>query len=45
MGLPWYHIHTIVLNDSGQLISVRITHTALVASWAGSMALYESVVF
>ena len=38
MGLPWYRVHTVVLNDPGRLISVHIMHTALVAGWAGSMA-------
>lgn len=41
MGLPWYRVHTVVLNDPGRLISVHLMHTALVAGWAGSMALYE----
>ncbi|CAN2060067.1 unnamed protein product [Malus fusca] len=45
MGLPWYRVHTVVLNDPGRLISVHIMHTALVAGWAGSMALYELAVF
>ncbi|KAD5318117.1 hypothetical protein E3N88_18063 [Mikania micrantha] len=45
MGLPWYRVHTVVLNDPGRLLSVRIMHTALVAGWAGSMALYELAVF
>ncbi|KAK5825873.1 hypothetical protein PVK06_020748 [Gossypium arboreum] len=45
MGLPWYRVHTVVLNDPGRLLSVHIMHTALVAGWAGSMALYELVVF
>ncbi|KAL5569717.1 hypothetical protein UlMin_026292, partial [Ulmus minor] len=45
MGLPWYRVHTIILNDPGHLIYVHIMHTALVASWAGSMALYELAVF
>uniref|UniRef100_A0A803MQR2 Photosystem II CP47 chlorophyll apoprotein n=1 Tax=Chenopodium quinoa TaxID=63459 RepID=A0A803MQR2_CHEQI len=45
MGFPWYRVHTVVLNDSGQLISVHIIHTTLVAGWAGLMALYELVVF
>ncbi|KAL2225782.1 UNVERIFIED_CONTAM: Photosystem II CP47 reaction center protein [Sesamum indicum] len=39
MGLPWYRVHTVVLNDPGRLLSVHIMHTALVAGWAGSMAL------
>ncbi|TYH97725.1 hypothetical protein ES332_A12G261500v1 [Gossypium tomentosum] len=45
MGLPWYRVHTVVLNDPGHLLSVHIMHTALVAGWAGSMALYELAVF
>ena len=45
MALPWYRVHTVVLNDPGRLISVHIMHTALVAGWAGSMALYELAVF
>lgn len=45
MGLPWYRVHTVVLNDPGRLISVHLMHTALVAGWAGSMALYELAVF
>ncbi len=40
MGLPWYRVHTVVLNDPGRLIAVHLMHTALVAGWAGSMALY-----
>ncbi|KAL8112949.1 hypothetical protein AgCh_020318 [Apium graveolens] len=35
MGLPWYRVHTVVLNDPGRLLSVHIMHTALVAGWAG----------
>ncbi|KAG5609212.1 hypothetical protein H5410_020493 [Solanum commersonii] len=45
MALPWYRVDTVVLNDPGRLLSVHIIHTALVASWAGSMALYELAVF
>lgn len=45
MGLPWYRVHTIVLNDPGRLISVHLIHTALVSGWAGSMAFYELAVF
>jgi photosystem II CP47 chlorophyll apoprotein len=45
MGLPWYRVHTVVLNDPGRLIAVHLMHTALVAGWAGSMALYELTVF
>jgi len=45
MGLPWYRVHTVVLNDPGRLIAVHLMHTALVAGWAGSMALYELAIF
>jgi len=45
MGLPWYRVHTVVINDPGRLLAVHIMHTALVAGWAGSMALYELAVF
>jgi photosystem II CP47 chlorophyll apoprotein len=45
MGLPWYRVHTVVLNDPGRLISVHLMHTALVSGWSGSMALYELAVF
>lgn len=45
MGLPWYRVHTVVLNDPGRLISVHLMHTALVAGWAGSIALYELSIF
>ena len=42
MGLPWYRVHTVVINDPGRLIAVHLMHTALVAGWAGSMALFWS---
>ncbi len=45
MALPWYRVHTVVLNDPGRLIAVHLMHTALVAGWAGSMALYEIAIF
>ncbi len=45
MGLPWYCVHTIVLNYLGCLIVVHLMHTTLVSSWVGSMALYELTVF
>jgi photosystem II CP47 chlorophyll apoprotein len=45
MALPWYRVHIVVLNDPGRLISVHLMHTALVAGWAGSMALYEVSIF
>ena len=45
MALPWYRVHTVVLNDPGRLIAVHLMHTSLVAGWAGSMTLYELAVF
>ncbi|PHT35542.1 Photosystem II CP47 reaction center protein [Capsicum baccatum] len=45
MGFPWYRVHTVVLNDPDQLLSVHIMHTTLVTGWANSMALYELAVF
>jgi photosystem II CP47 chlorophyll apoprotein len=45
MGLPWYRVHTIVLNDPGRLISVHLMHTALVAGWAGAIMFYELSIF
>ena len=45
MGLPWYRVHTVVLNDPGRLIAVHLMHTSLVAGWAGSMACYELAIF
>jgi len=44
-GLPWYRVHTVVLNDPGHLFSVHIMHTALVTGCAGSMTLYELAIF
>ena len=45
MALPWYRVHTVVLNDPGRLIAVHLMHTSLVAGWAGSMAIYELSLF
>ena len=45
MGLPWYRVHTVVLNDPGRLIAVHLMHTSLVSGWAGSMAFYELALF
>ena len=44
-NLPWYRVHTVVLNDPGRLISVHIMHTSLVSGWAGAMAFYELSIF
>jgi hypothetical protein len=35
MALPWYRVHTVVLNDPGRLIAVHLMHTSLVSGWAG----------
>jgi photosystem II CP47 chlorophyll apoprotein len=45
MGLPWYRVHTIVLNDPGRLIAVHLIHTALVSGWAGSITFFELTVY
>ncbi len=45
MGLPWYRVHSVVLNDPGRLLAVHLMHTALVTGWAGSMALFELATF
>ena len=41
MGLTWFRVHSVVLNDPGRLIAVHLMHTALISGWAGSMAIYE----
>ena len=43
--LPWFRVHIVLLNDPGRLISVHLMHTALVGGWAGSMLLYELIIF
>ncbi|KAF9598165.1 hypothetical protein IFM89_025782 [Coptis chinensis] len=45
MGLPWYRVHTVVLNDPGRLLAVHIMHTDSRFWLGGSMALYELAVF
>ena len=44
MGLPWYRVHTVVINDPGRLLAVHLMHTALVAGWAVD-GLYELAIF
>ena len=39
-GIPWFRVHGIILNDPGRLISVHLTHTAVIAGWAGSSELH-----
>lgn len=45
MGLTWFRVHAVVLNDPGRLLSVHLMHTALIAGWAGSMAIYELAIY
>lgn len=45
MGLPWYRVHTTVLNDPGRLIAVHLMHNALCAGFAGSMLAYELALY
>jgi photosystem II CP47 chlorophyll apoprotein len=45
MGLPWYRVHTVVLNDPGRLIAVHLMHNALCAGFAGSMLLFELALY
>jgi len=45
MGLPWYRVHIVILNDLSRLIVVNLMHITMVSSWANSMALYELAVF
>ena len=34
MGLPWYRVHTVVLNDPGRLIAVHL-NAHITCSWLG----------
>ena len=34
MGLTWFRVHAVVLNDPGRLIAVHLMHTALIAGRA-----------
>jgi len=45
MGLPWYRVHTVVLNDPGRLLAVHLMHNALCAGFAGSMLLFELALY
>jgi photosystem II CP47 chlorophyll apoprotein len=45
MGLPWYRVHTVVINDPGRLLAVHLMHNALCAGFAGSMLLFELALF
>ena len=41
MGLPWFRVHSVVINDPGRLLSVHLMHTGLVSGWAGAMTFFE----
>jgi photosystem II CP47 chlorophyll apoprotein len=44
MGLPWYRVHTVVLNDPGRLISVHNAHCS--CFWLGWFnGFYELAIF
>lgn len=43
--LTWFRAHIVLINDPGRLIAVHLVHTGLVAGWAGSMTLYELIIF
>ena len=45
MGLPWYRVHTSVINDPGRLLAVHLMHNALCAGFAGSMLLFELALY
>ena len=45
IALPWFRVHSIVLNDPGRLLSVHLMHTGLVSGWAGVMCFYEVASF
>lgn len=45
MGLFWYCVYMVVLNDFGCLIVVYLMYIVLVFGWVGFMVLYELVVF
>jgi photosystem II CP47 chlorophyll apoprotein len=42
--LPWFRVHTLVINDPGRLISVHLAHTALVAGWSSIMLTFELII-
>jgi hypothetical protein len=45
MGLPWYRVHPVVLNDLSHLLFIHTMHTTLVVGWTGSTAIYKLVIF
>lgn len=45
MGLFWYCVYIVVLNDLGWLIFVYLMYIVLVVGWVGLMVFYELVVF
>ena len=45
MGLLWYCVYIVVLNDLGCLIVVYLMYIVFVFGWVGLMVFYELVVF
>jgi photosystem II CP47 chlorophyll apoprotein len=41
MGLPWYRVHSVVINDPSRLLAVHLMHNALCAGFAGSNLIFE----
>jgi photosystem II CP47 chlorophyll apoprotein len=42
--LPWFRVHTVILNDPGRLLAVHIMHTGLVSGWSSIMLIYELII-
>jgi photosystem II CP47 chlorophyll apoprotein len=42
--IPWFRVHTCVLNDPGRLLAVHIVHTSLCSGWSSVMLIYELLV-
>jgi photosystem II CP47 chlorophyll apoprotein len=42
--LPWFRVHSVILNDPGRLLSVHIVHTSLVSGWSSTMLIYELII-
>lgn len=45
MGLFWYCVYIVVLNDLGCFFVVYLMYSVLVFGWVGLMVFYELVVF
>jgi photosystem II CP47 chlorophyll apoprotein len=42
--LPWFRVHSVILNDPGRLLSIHIMHTGLVSGWSSIMLIYEIII-